>query len=452
MEFFILPRLQISSNVSSQLPYSPLPKIQQLRWIFAIYLSHSDTRMPVRHTSRIPMNAFYKTKLEQNIRKYSWYKIFTKRVYLPLITIQLVNVGQVTLKELAIIAIVSSVVQALLQMPAGYIADKIGNRKSIILGSSIAVVSPLLYAFMPSFWGGMIASILFFGGYAFQSGAIEAFVHDTLIALRKEKDYAKVMGRAQTYGLVGNILLVTLVPLTYAVHHTLPFILGTLSLLAMLGLTISFEHPPSKEHKAVSKSPLLALRTIVTKENILLFIFSGFMAGVATRGSEFRELVYQHIGIKVGLFGFLLAIGSLLGALFGWYIHLFDRLKAFSFYLLDLCILAACLVFMGLTESPIIIVTAFVIFAAYGRVRMIIFQAKMLHEISHGYKATLISALNVFTLLGDFLAISLLTKLVTDTGYLPGHALFGGAVFLIGGILWLLMVGETKYQKAKLAA
>ena len=135
----------------------------------------------------IPRDKNYQKKLEKNIGKYSWYKIFTKRVYLPLITIQLVNVGKVTLEELAIIVVISSIVQALLQMPAGYIADKIGNRKSIILGASIAVTSPLFYAFMPNFWGGLIASVMFFGGYAFQSGAIEAFMHDTLIALDIEK-------------------------------------------------------------------------------------------------------------------------------------------------------------------------------------------------------------------------------------------------------------------------
>lgn len=388
-------------------------------------------------------------KLEQNIRKYSWYKIFTKRVYLPLITIQLVNIGHVTLKELAIIAIVSSVVQALLQMPAGYIADKIGNRKSIILGASIAVGSPLPYIFLPNFWGGLLASVLFFGGFAFQSGAIEAFIHDTLIALNKEKDYAKVMGRAQTYGLAGNILLVALVPLTYAIHQSLPFIIGILSLAVMLWLTISFEHPPSEEHKAASKSPFSALKAIVTKENVLLFIFSGFMAGVATRGTEFRELVYQHINIPIELFGFLLAMGSLLGAVFGWHIHILDRLKTFSFYLLDLCILATCLLLIGLGPNPIMTVTGFIIFTGYARVRLIIFQAKMLHDMSHRYKATLISALNMFTLLGDFIAVSMLTKFVTDAGYLPGHALFGGGVFILGLVLWLLMIVEAKHRIAK---
>ena len=43
--------------------------------------------------------------LKRNIVKYSWFRIFTKRVYLPLITVQLVNVGKVSLDELALMVV-----------------------------------------------------------------------------------------------------------------------------------------------------------------------------------------------------------------------------------------------------------------------------------------------------------------------------------------------------------
>ncbi len=399
------------------------------------------------------MNALEQTRLEKNIVKYAWYKIFTKRVYLPLITIQLVTVGQVTLEQLAIIVVVSAVVQAVLQMPAGYIADKIGNRKAIILGASISVTSPLLYAFVPNFWGGLIASVMFFGGYAFQSGAIESFIHNTLIALKREKDYAKVMGRAQTYGLVGNIILIALIPATYPINHALPFILGFFSLVVMLWLTISFVHPKEVAYEgAPKKNPVSAIKSIVNAQNIMLFIFSGFLAGVSNHGGEFRELLFQHVGIAVGLFGVILAIGSLVGAAMGWFVHLLDHLKPLTFYFFDLTFLAFCFVLMGITANPIVAVIAFTLSAAYSRVRMIIFQAKMLHDIQHSYKATLISALNVFTLLGDIAAIALITRFVTDTGYLTGYVLFGVAVFAIGLVLWLLMYIEAKNRRRKLVS
>ena len=86
----------------------------------------------------------YEQQLEKNIGKYSWFKIFTKRVYLPLIAIQLVNVGKVTVEEIALIAAITSVVTVLLQLPTGYIADKLGNKFAIMLGAVISAISPLL--------------------------------------------------------------------------------------------------------------------------------------------------------------------------------------------------------------------------------------------------------------------------------------------------------------------
>ncbi len=382
----------------------------------------------------------YERRLEKNIVKYSWYKIFTKRVYLPLITIQLVNVGQVTVEELAIIVVVSSLAQGLLQLPSGYVADKIGNRKSIILGAAIAVTSPLFYAFMPNFWGGLLASLLFFGGYAFQAGAIEAFMHDTLHALKREKDYTKVMGRAQTYGLIGNVLLVALVPLTYSIHHSLPFILGFFSLVAMLWLTISFEYPKGDETYKKKKNPLNAVKSIVTLENAALFVFCGFLSGISNKGGEFRELVFQDISIAVAWFGFILALSSLAGAVMGWYVHVLDRLKPAAFYLFDLIVIMLCLVGIGATTNPVVTIGAFTLFAGYTRVRMIVFQAKMLNDIKHTYKATLLSALNLFTLFGDIIAITLLTQYVSQYGYQVGYVIFGIAVLVIGFGLWLAIL------------
>lgn len=389
------------------------------------------------------MEATYKKQLEQNIGKYSWFKVFTKRVYLPLIAIQLVTVGKVTVQQLAIIAIVTSLVQVVLQLPTGYIADKWGNKVAIVLGSSITAVSPLFYIFMPNFLGGLLAAVLFFGGYSFQSGAIEAFMHDTLVALGKESEYSKVMGRAQSYGLIGNVVLISLVPATYSINNNLPFALGFISLLIMLWLAVSFTYPKNHSDKK-KKNPFTAVRSIVTAQNVALFIFAGFMAGVANRGAEYRELLYQDIGVAVALFGVLLALGSIVGAVMGRYVHILDKLKPMTFYLFDLLFMSSCIVLIGASKSPITAVIGFTLFAGYTRVRLIIFQAKLLHDIKHAYKATLMSALNLFTIIGEIGAITVLSKTIGFKGYSVGYLMFGFAVFGIGLLLWLGMMLENK--------
>ncbi len=388
----------------------------------------------------------YKKQLEKNIVKYSWYKIFTKRVYLPLIAIQLVSVGQVTIEQIALIAIISSLVSFALQIPTGYLADKMGNRFSMILGAAIAAPSPLFYVFMPDFTGGLIAAILFFGGYAFQSGAIEAFMHDTLKELKREDQYSKIMGRAQSYGLIGNVFLIALIPATYSINTNLPFIIGFVSLLVMMGLVISFQYPENKGGIRIAKNPFKAVASIVTLQNLALFLFAGFMTGVAFEGNGYRELLMQDVGIAVSLFGLFLSVASIIGALFGFYIHVLDKLRPMMFYLIDLLIISMGFIVIGF-GSPIIIVASTILLAAYSRVRLIIFQSKLLADLRHPYKATLVSALNLFSTLGGVLAVAMIAKAIGIYDYIGGHLAFGIAVLAVGSVLWVILAIEHKNRK-----
>jgi MFS family permease len=391
------------------------------------------------------MDSRFKKQLEKNISKYAWYKIFTKRVYLPLIAIQLVNVGKVTVGQLAIISAVTVVVSLLLQLPTGYIADKYGNKFAILLGCIITVPSPLFYLAVPNFWGGLIASLLFFGGYASQSGAIEAFIHDTLVTLEREHEYSKIMGRAQSYGLIGNVILLIMVPATYTINHSLPFILGFASLVAMLLLALSFTYPPRKGETKI-KNPFAATKNILNKQNIALFMFAGVSLGVSYTSGNYRELAFQHVGIAVGLFGTLLAVSSVIGAILGRYIHIIDKFKPRAVYMFDLLFISSFLMLAGSTTNRLVVSFAFIMLAGYDRVHLIIFQAKLLENITHTYKATLLSALNVFSTLGQAGAVVILAKLIGFKGYGTGYVLFGLVTLGVSLFLWLLVVGATRQK------
>lgn len=377
-------------------------------------------------------------KLERNIALYAWFKVLTKRVFLPLIAVQLVNIGKVSVSDLAVIATVSVIVQIVLQVPTGYIADKWGNRSAILIGSFLMMLSPLFYIFMPNFTGGLLAAVFNFGGYTFLSGAIEAFIHDTLLALAREHDYSKVMGRAQSYGLVGNIVLIAVVPATYAISHNLPFVLGFIAQLIMFVIALNFTFPKVK-HEALNKNPFDALKKIVNVQNVALFIFAGVMAGVMDQGPQYRELLFQDLGIPVEYFGVLLALGSILGAVMGWYVHLFDKVSQNKFYLLDLLFISGSLGLIGISRNQILVVLGFALFAAYSRVRLIIVQAKLLNNLKHVYKATLLSALSLFTCFGDILAVTVLANNISTFKYTNGYLYFSFEVLGFGLLLWLIM-------------
>lgn len=389
----------------------------------------------------------YRLGLERNIRMYAWFKIFTKKVYLPLIAIHLVNVGHVTVAQLAFMATVGAITQFGLQLPTGYLADKYGNKLATVTGSVLITVSVLFYAFMPNFVGGMAATVLYMAGIACNGGAIEAMMHDTLGALGRAKDYTRVLGRAQSFGLVGSTILILLVPATYTINQMLPFLIGFLCNFMLVLLALSFTYPPRVDGRVI-KSPLAAIRSVVNRQNLMLFVFAGFTGGVLYRGGEYRELLFQDIGMAVAWFGVVLAAGNMMGVVMGFFLHKLEYLSDQVFYLVDLLFLVACLCMMGITHNLWVVAIAGVLLIGYFRVRGIIFQSKFFRDAGHHYKATLISALNTFSLAGEVLVVVILSWTVTHLGYSAGYVAFALLVLAVGMVLWVAILPYLARQVA----
>lgn len=389
-----------------------------------------------------------KGALQKNIVKFAWYKVLTKRTYLPIITIYLVEVAHLSVNEIATIALITAMLQLALQLPGGYFADHFGNKKALRYSTWFVTLSPLCYILFPNFWGGLLGSILFFGAYAFQQGSAEAFMHDTMVALKAESQYAKIMGRAQSYGLMGNLILTAIIPITYVIDKRLPFILGFLSLVVMSGLIYSFSFPPHrKQPKGNKQSPIVAMRTVLTLRNAILFLFAGTATAVAIAGPQYQELLFKAESVDPSLFGFIASAGSLLGAIIGMFTHfLANQLSSKAFYLLDATILSASLAIAGYFQNPYAAITAMVIFVGYGRIRLIVIQAKLLAD-THAYKATLLSTLSFVTQVIQIAVVTYFGWLVSSMGLADGHLWFGVSVFCVLLILWLTVMSSQRQIK-----
>ncbi|MEI7621337.1 MAG: MFS transporter [Candidatus Moraniibacteriota bacterium] len=384
-------------------------------------------------------------QLEGNITKYNYYKIFTKRVYLPLIAIYLIDRGGVNLQELGIIASVTGAVQLMLEVPSGYFADKFGHKFALLLGSFISAISVLPYIFFPGFIGGLVASAGYFGGMTFASGTMQAFMHETLRSLKKDHEYSNIMGRAQSFGLIGNIFLVSFVPLTYKLNPRLPFIIGFFCLFATFLLIKSMKIPEvhiQVQEDGYKRGTLEKLRRISKKiplmRMFLIFLIFGIVSAGFDQSTMYREVIFRGNGIPVEWFGFFLAIGSLLAAFGGTQIQHLQKISPSIFYFFDAAYLVLLLIVIGLIHNPIAIVLVFALFPAYDRTRNIIFEAQLFDEFKASrYKATLISVMNFFTMVSALWVPLILSRLVSQKGLSIGYIYFG---IVLGIILLPILI------------
>lgn len=389
------------------------------------------------------MNSAYTHALNWNIYKYYAHKVLSKRAFLPLIAIYAVNVAGVSLFELGIVAAITALVQLILEVPSGYIADKVGHRRTLILGSIITAASPFTYILWPNLIGVTLGSAVFFAGVALHSGTIEAFVHETLLELKREKETARIMGLAQAIGLAGNVIVISLVPLSYVIDVRLPFIIGAIFLVAELIVMLTLT-TPRRTHKDVRELEHVSFSRLVRamhhSNHHLLFLLLGVSTAVAHKLPVFREILFQDLGVPVVLLGFILAASSILGAIFNYYIHkINDLMPAQKFYFIDLLIMSLLTIAIGFAVNPVLAVALFTLFVAYSRSRIVPIHAYILADSpTRQLKATYMSLLAFSSSLNSIWAPLLLGYVVAELGINQGYSAFGAITLVLSLILFAL--------------
>ena len=90
---------------------------------------------------------------------------------------------------------------AVFELPTGMVADTWGRRTSFLLGAAIQLGGNLLYVAMwyveGPFWGWAIASVILGLGFCFFSGALDAWLVDSLEATKHEGELDPIFARAQ---------------------------------------------------------------------------------------------------------------------------------------------------------------------------------------------------------------------------------------------------------------
>jgi MFS family permease len=367
--------------------------------------------------------------LRRNLRLYGWFKVFNKRVFLPLTAVYLVDVGHVSLHGIGVIAAVTGLVTLLAQMPTGYLSDRYTRRMSLITGSALLAVGVGVLVFWPSLLGGLIAGTLSGTGFAFISGAGQALIHDSLEQCGLGNQYIKEMGRAQSKGLVGNIVLVGLVPMTYTIDKRLPFILGVVAFLILLLISWLFVEPKRNERpQAVNHLAEIttAIRSFVRKHTLLLFVAIGLVYGLYSAPTDYSNLILKDLGLLPQYIGWAYAVSSLLAAAGGFGMHYLQKLSFRAFMYVDIVICCGFFVTIGVTRSLAVALVVFLINMAFWRLRSIMYQYYLL-EIFRGTtrKATLVSLLGFGEQLFVVVLPMLFAVCIGWWGYYAGYVVIG---------------------------
>lgn len=361
--------------------------------------------------------------LQRNIRLFGIYKIFTKRVFLPLTTIYAVQQAGLNVQQLGIIGTLASLLGLLSDSPTGYWADKHGRRRSSQVGALLAAAGAFIFVISTSFIGILTASLVMALGYSFLYGSMEALMHDTLLALKREHDYAKISSRAQSVGLVANAFFIATVPLLYPIDKRLPFVVGVVAYLALFWVASLLTEPPRMRHTTTQHNFIKTVRLFVHKKTVIFFACVGFIFAVGTATGDVFNLAIVELSLPVKYIGLLFSAGSLIGAVIGIYVHILKKLTFVQYVAVDFFFNTIPFVVYGFFKSLPLAVITFIASMAMWRFQSIMYQHYILQQYSTSrYKATLLSLLTNFRSLQEMWIAIAITTTAKHAGVLPSIA------------------------------
>lgn len=213
---------------------------------------------------------------------------------------------------------VTMVASALFELPTGIISDKVGRKKTVILGAVASLIYSIILALSKNyFW--LIFMAIFEGlERAFFSGNNNALLYDTLKEEGRENEYSKYLGKTNSMyqiasilgGLFGGIILYFT---SYKVIMWLSIIPKVINLIISL---LIYEPKVYTENKNNIYGQAINSIKLVLKNKTLLkqVIADSISEGVGESTYQFRSKFYEMLWPQwsLGIPGILANIGCFL--------------------------------------------------------------------------------------------------------------------------------------------
>ncbi len=270
------------------------------------------------------MNVSEQKKLKSNIWKFYLFDVFASMFFaIPIIVLFWQDNG-LSLTEVMLLQSFFSVLIFLFEIPTGYFADLYGRKNSLFISGIAFFLAILIYSLGSSFTLFLFAEFFFALAVAFNSGAAEAFLYDTLVDLKQEKRYSYFNGRTMFFGLLtlafANILggFIGKIDLRWTFYLSLPF------MFLLIPLSLSLYEP--HRHKSVVKrshfSHMSKILRFTLLENAALrwvIIYSSIITALTAVGLWLYQPYFVLSGIDIVYFGIIFALFQVFTALVARY-------------------------------------------------------------------------------------------------------------------------------------
>ncbi|KPJ63727.1 hypothetical protein AMJ44_14110 [candidate division WOR-1 bacterium DG_54_3] len=361
---------------------------------------------------------------------------------------------QINLFQIALLAAIFEASILIFEMPTGLVADTYGRKISVILSALASLISGIFFIFFPFLFGFIMAEILNGLGETLRSGALEAWLVDSLKHEDKEEKIKYAFAQGTKYRTVGNLSGLILGGYLASLNIKLvwvPFAVIFLVLSIFLILIMNEEYKIekivsgrifSKISETIKKSLVVIKSQKLILALLLLALFSEF--SFETISQYWQVHFSENLFIKTKYFGWILVISSAITIL------LIDKVTGLSekfkhelssLVILEILFVLSLLV-IALTFSPIIAVFFFVLLQSFTSFKEPIFLDLYNKHIPSQQRATLLSFQSLVGSGGEVLAGLCIGVVALKFGLRITFGV-GSVVLFLGLVLFFLLMNKN---------
>ena len=272
-------------------------------------------------------------------------------LFMPTIVLFFKDNG-LNLKEIMLIQAIYSIAIAVIEIPSGYVADVLGRKNSILIGTFFGFLGMVIYAYAFGFWGFLPAALCLGVGQSFVSGSDTALMYDTLATIHQKENFVKFEGRSIALGNFAEAIAFIIGGFLAEISLRTPFYYQcAIALIGFLTAFFLIEPPVTKLSNIKPWANINYILRYALKESKPLkwnIIYSSVIGVTTLVMAWFSQPYFEALGLEVKFFGLVGAVLNLAVALTSFYAHRIEEkwnsAKMLTFFLFSL---SACYFLLG---------------------------------------------------------------------------------------------------------
>lgn len=240
-----------------------------------------------------------------NIALYPWFKAFQNLSFWHAVWF-LYFQDTLSAAEAVMLYAIYDIGVTVLEVPSGYMSDRLGRRRTLIAAAVAGGLGALLLVLGGSFWVFALAQVLLGAGMAFSSGTDSALLYESLEASGCTDAVEQEELRAWRFQFVALALSAVIGGAMALWHPVLPFAAGVAAALAMLWVALRFAEPAHRSAQEFAGEAPMQLASLwrALRQPVLGWLFA---LGVAMYGFSHVPYVFGQPFILEALSGTWLA-------------------------------------------------------------------------------------------------------------------------------------------------